>query len=231
MKNVCVSLDDRTAKAYDIWLIENGLKKQKHLETYIKEVCGMAERFAFWVVWGTDSLEDVCEELGITVEEAERYETITLPLQREKGVTIYKNYDGLLDEQDKKDIFSDLQGYLELDEIDSVINACIRRGLMNESTLKEKILAAWYEQDFSKTVDELLAAADVWKNGSIDGCLVWDTEKDELSVVKESASTRTPSFIYLFRLSGNDKPDADEESLYLDLKELDIEDKFLKKID
>jgi len=191
----------------------------------------MAERFAFWVVWGTDSLEDVCEELGITVEEAERYETITLPLQREKGVTIYKNYDGLLDEQDKKDIFSDLQGYLELDEIDSVINACIRRGLMNESTLKEKILAAWYEQDFSKTVDELLAAADVWKNGSIDGCLVWDTEKDELSVVKESASTRTPSFIYLFRLSGNDKPDADEESLYLDLKELDIEDKFLKKID
>ncbi len=89
---------------------------------------------------------------------------------------------------------------------------------------KEKILDAWYEQDFSKTADELLAAADVWENGSIDGCLVWDTEKDELSVVKESASTRTPSFIYLFRLSGNDKPDADEESLFYDLKDLDVEE-------
>ena len=88
---------------------------------------------------------------------------------------------------------------------------------------KEKILDAWYEQDFSKTADELLAAAAVWKNGSIDGCLVWDTEKDELSVVKEAASTHTPSFIYLFRLSGNDRPDADEESLFFDLKELDIE--------
>ena len=88
---------------------------------------------------------------------------------------------------------------------------------------KEKILKAWYEQDFGKTADELLAAAAVWKNGSIDGCLVWDTEKEELSVVKESASTHTPSFIYLFRLSGNDRPDADEESLFFDLKELDIE--------
>lgn len=88
---------------------------------------------------------------------------------------------------------------------------------------KEKILKAWYEQDFGKTADELLAAAAVWKNGSIDGCLVWDTEKEELSVVKESASTYTPSFVYLFRLSGNDRPDADEESLFFDLKELDIE--------
>jgi len=88
---------------------------------------------------------------------------------------------------------------------------------------KEKILKAWYEQDFGKTADELLAAAAVWKNGSIDGCLVWDTEKEELSVVKESASTHTPSFIYLFRLSGNDRPDADEESLFFDLKELEIE--------
>ena len=89
---------------------------------------------------------------------------------------------------------------------------------------KEKILKAWYEQDFGKTADELLAAADVWKNGSIDGCLVWDTETEKLAVVKESASTRTPSYVYLFRLSGNDRPDADEESLYLDLKDLDIED-------
>lgn len=88
---------------------------------------------------------------------------------------------------------------------------------------KEKILDAWYEQDFSKTADELLAAAAVWKNGSIDGCLVWDTEKEELSVVKESASTHTPSFIYLFRLPGNYKPDIDEEELFFDLKELEIE--------
>lgn len=94
---------------------------------------------------------------------------------------------------------------------------------MEKTRLKAKILKAWYEQDFSKTADELIAAADVWKNGSIDGCLVWDNEKEELSVVKESASTHTPSFIYLFRLPGNDKPDVDEESLFFDLKELDIE--------
>ena len=102
---------------------------------------------------------------------------------------------------------------------------------MEKKRLQEKILEAWYEQDFSKTADELIAAADVWKNGSIDGCLVWDNEKEELSVVKESASTHTPSFIYLFRLSGNDRPDTDEESLYLDLKDLDIEDVLEKAID
>ena len=95
---------------------------------------------------------------------------------------------------------------------------------MEKKRLVSKILEAWYEQDFGKTADELLTAADVWKNGSIDGCLVWDTETEKLAVVKESASTRTPSYVYLFRLSGNDRPDADEESLYLDLKDLDIED-------
>jgi len=99
----------------------------------------------------------------------------------------------------------------------------VEEGKRMETSLKVKILNAWYEQDFSKTADELIAAADVWKNGSIDGCLVWDNEKEELSVVKESASTHTPSFIYLFRLPGNDKPDVDEESLFFDLKELDIE--------
>ena len=100
----------------------------------------------------------------------------------------------------------------------------VEEGKRMETSLKVKILNAWYEQDFSKTADELIAAADVWKNGSIDGCLVWDTETEKLAVVKESASTRTPSYVYLFRLSGNDRPDADEESLYLDLKDLDIED-------
>ena len=89
---------------------------------------------------------------------------------------------------------------------------------------KEKILKAWYEQDFGKTADELLAAADVWKDGSIDGVVVWDTEKEEISVVKESASTHTPSFVYLFRLSGNDKPDVNEETLFYDLKDLDVEE-------
>jgi len=114
---------------------------------------------------------------------------------------------------------------------DDSVTAIVRRafekyveeGERMEQKQKEKIFKAWYEQDFGKTADELLAAADTWKNGSIDGCLVWDTEKEELSVVKESASTHTPSFIYLFRLPGNDKPDVDEESLFFDLKELDIE--------
>jgi len=99
----------------------------------------------------------------------------------------------------------------------------VEEGERMEQKQKEKIFKAWYEQDFGKTADELLAAADVWKNGSIDGCLVWDTETEKLAVVKESASTHTPSFIYLFRLPGNDKPDVDEESLFFDLKELDIE--------
>ena len=111
------------------------------------------------------------------------------------------------------------------DSVTAVVRRAFERYLEEGERMeqKEKILKAWYEQDFGKTADELLAAADVWKNGSIDGCLVWDTEREELSVVKESASTRTPSFIYLFRLSGNDRPDADEETLFFDLKELEIE--------
>ena len=112
------------------------------------------------------------------------------------------------------------------DSITAIVRRAFERYLEEGKRMeqKEKILKAWYEQDFWKTADELLAAADVWKNGSIDGCLVWDTEREEISVVKESYSTRTPSFIYLFRLFGNDRPDADEESLFFDLKDLDIED-------
>ena len=89
---------------------------------------------------------------------------------------------------------------------------------------REKILKAWDELDRVKAVEKLIESADVWKNGSIDGCLVWDKEKEEFSVVKESQSTQTPSFIYIFRLSGNDKPDVDEEELYSDLLEVDIEE-------
>ncbi len=87
----------------------------------------------------------------------------------------------------------------------------------------EKILKAWYEQDFVKVADELIAAADTWKNGSIDGCLVFDTQTEKLAVVSESQSTYTPSYIYLFRLRGNDKPDANAEDLFFELKEFDIE--------
>lgn len=101
---------------------------------------------------------------------------------------------------------------------------------MEKVSLKEKILKAWYEQDFAKTAEELIAAADVWKNGSIDGCLVFDTETETLSVIRESASTRTPSFIYLFRLSGNEKPDVNEEVLYENLVEFNIENR-LREID
>jgi len=100
----------------------------------------------------------------------------------------------------------------------------VEEGERMEQKQKEKILKAWYEQDFGKTADELLAAADVWKDGSIDGVVVWDTDKEEISVVKESASTHTPSFVYLFRLSGNDKPDVNEETLFYDLKDLDVEE-------
>ena len=118
------------------------------------------------------------------------------------------------------------------DSITAIVKRAFERYIEEVKRMeqKEKILDAWYKQDFSKTADELLAAADVWKNGSIDGCLVWDTEREELSVVKESYSTRTPSFIYLYRLSGNDRPDVDEESLFFDLKELEIEKLLDEKI-
>jgi len=96
--------------------------------------------------------------------------------------------------------------------------------------LEEKILNEWYEQDFTKAAEQLIEAARLWKNGSIDGCLVWDIENEELSVVSESASTRTPSFIYLFRLAGSDAPDVSEEDLYEDLIEFDIESR-LREID
>jgi hypothetical protein len=90
--------------------------------------------------------------------------------------------------------------------------------------LKERILKAWYEQDFNKTVNELMEKASVWKNGSIYGAVVWDKEKEKLCVIAEDRGTWTPSFVYLFRLPGNDRPDADTEELYFDLKDLDIEE-------
>lgn len=101
-------------------------------------------------------------------------------------------------------------------------NISLEVGIM-EKKLREKILAAWENMDRAAVVEELMAAADTWKNGSIDGVLVFDTETEKLAVVKESASTHTPSFVYLFRLPGNGRPDVDEETLYLDLVEFDIE--------
>jgi len=118
-------------------------------------------------------------------------------------------------------------------DADDTVTAIVKRAFekyveegksMEKKRLQAKILAAWYEQDFAKTAEKLIEAADTWKDGSIDGVVVWDTEKEEISVVKESASTHTPSFVYLFRLSGNDKPDVDEKTLFYDLKDLDVEE-------
>ena len=92
-----------------------------------------------------------------------------------------------------------------------------------EKKLREKILAAWGDMDRAAVTEELIAAADTWKNGSIDGVLVFDTETEKLAVVKESPSTYTPSFVYLFRISGNSKPNIDEETLFQDIIEFDIE--------
>ena len=92
-----------------------------------------------------------------------------------------------------------------------------------EKKLREKILAAWENMDRAAVTEELIAAADTWKNGSIDGVLVFDTETEKLAVVKESPSTYTPSFVYLFRISGNSKPNIDEETLFQDIIEFDIE--------
>lgn len=99
----------------------------------------------------------------------------------------------------------------------------VRGGGEKMKSLEEKIINAWYDQDFWEAAEELIEAAGTWKDGSIDGCLVWDIENEELSVVKEAGSTHTPSFIYLFRLSGNEKPDVDAENLYEDLIDFDVE--------
>ena len=94
-----------------------------------------------------------------------------------------------------------------------------------------KALTKLYEKNFAKLADEMIEKAATWQNGSIDAVLVYDTEKEEIAVVKESASTSTPGFIYLFRLSGNDKPDIDSEALYLDLKETDFEEMIISKME
>ncbi len=90
--------------------------------------------------------------------------------------------------------------------------------------LKERIIEAWHEQDFDKTVNELMEKARTWKNGSIDGVIAWDKEKERLCIVAEDRGTWTPSLVYLFRLPGNDRPDTLAEELYFDLKELNIEE-------
>ena len=94
---------------------------------------------------------------------------------------------------------------------------------VKEMTLKEKIKKAWLQSDASKIADELLDKAKILTDthgkpqGSIDAVLVYDTETDKLIVCQESKNTYTPSFIYLFRLSGNDRPDIIYEELYYDL--------------
>lgn len=78
--------------------------------------------------------------------------------------------------------------------------------------------------------DELIKAAGVWNNGSVDGILVYDEEDGEVKVVQEGQSTTTPSFVYLFSLSGNDVQDVDEEELYEDLVDADFEKPFIRRL-
>lgn len=88
-----------------------------------------------------------------------------------------------------------------------------------------------YNLNYRDVADELIKVAGSWKNGSIDGILVYDEESKEAKVVQEGKSAWTPSFIYLFRLSGNDVQDVDDETLYIDLIEADLEDAFIRRLD
>lgn len=91
-------------------------------------------------------------------------------------------------------------------------------------SLRERVRKAWQEANVPQIVDELMEKASILTDlserpqGSVDAVLVYDTETDELCTVKESKNTFTPSFVYLYRLSANDKPDVNDD-LYLDLIE------------
>lgn len=87
-----------------------------------------------------------------------------------------------------------------------------------------------YSLNFSDVVDELIDAARCWKNGSTDGILVYDEEDDKVKVVQEGKSTMTPSFVYIFDLSGNDAQDVDKEELYHELIETDFEEPFIRRL-
>lgn len=88
-----------------------------------------------------------------------------------------------------------------------------------------------YNVGFSKVSEELYEKAESWDKGSINSFLVYDEESKVVSVIKEETSTFTPSFVYLFGVSGSDKLNLDEESIFDDLMETDFEEPFIKRLD
>ncbi len=93
-----------------------------------------------------------------------------------------------------------------------------------------KVLAELEKKGAEEYTSELIETAGCWKDGSVDGVLVYDTELERLEVVQEGSSTWTPSFVYLYRVSGNELVDINEELLWSDLYEMDFQEILKKKI-
>lgn len=75
---------------------------------------------------------------------------------------------------------------------------------------RERIIEALDKADFRAIAEDLIENAYPMLNqkgrpcGQMDGILVYDEEDEEIKVISESPSTWTPSYVYLFRLEGNE---------------------------
>ena len=88
--------------------------------------------------------------------------------------------------------------------------------------MKKRMREVWKNTDAWDIAEEALEKAMVLcdmygrPQGSIDGCVVYDIENEEICVLQESAGQYTPGYIYMYRVNGEHKPD-DVEEVYEDL--------------
>ena len=91
--------------------------------------------------------------------------------------------------------------------------------------LRERVRKAWERVDVWEIVRVMMEKAMVLSDlrgrpqGSVDSVVAYDMEEDEICVLQEGKNEYTRGYIYMYRMSPEDKPDSEEE-LYFDLLEL-----------
>ena len=159
----------------------------------------------FLDIWGTDFIDDAIKEEGYTKEDLEKnFVNYIVHLDHGNGVTLYKNYEGPLNEKDAEWIRHDLEKDLDKSDYLKVLEAFSKADLL-KLTLAEKILIAYEKADLNALATKMV---DTYCDFA-DAVLVFDG--GEFLVVAESPSTHTPDFFYICRLrqGWNDNVETD----------------------
>ena len=164
------------------------------------------EKLAFLDFWGNDNMDEALKAEGLTREDLQKnFAAYTVQLEHGNGVTLYKNYEGPLEEKHKEWVIHDLKADLESLEYLKVIEAFWKIDLL-EPLKSERLKIAWENADLNELATEMVN----FRESGIESVLVFDGE--DLFVVGDTGNTYTPGYNCLARLKPgyNDLTETDD---------------------